>query len=59
MKTLITFISQYDPIGVKFKHPTKKDETGREKTDNFRRALSIGDIHTKHNKYNKNNDGNG
>jgi len=46
MKTLITFISQYDPIGVKFKHPTKKDETGREKTDNFRRALSIGDIHT-------------
>ena len=40
MKTLITFISQYDPIGVKFKHPTKKDETGREKTDNFRRALS-------------------
>ncbi|EGD38464.1 hypothetical protein K1I76_09840 [Streptococcus sanguinis] len=46
MKTLITFISQYDPIGVKFKHPIKKDETGREKTDNFRRALSIGDIHT-------------
>ncbi|QLB52203.1 hypothetical protein FFV08_05920 [Streptococcus sanguinis] len=46
MKTLVTFISQYDPIGVKFKHPTKKDETGREKTDNFRRALSIGDIHT-------------
>jgi hypothetical protein len=46
MKTLITFISQYDPIGVKFKHPTKKGETGREKTDNFRRALSIGDIHT-------------
>lgn len=46
MKTLITFISQYDSIGVKFKHPTKKDETGREKTDNFRRALSIGDIHT-------------
>lgn len=24
MKTLITFISQYDPIGVKFKHPIKK-----------------------------------
>ena len=46
MRTLITFISQYDPIGVKFKHPIKKDETGREKTDNFRRALSIGDIHT-------------
>ena len=46
MKTLITFISQYDPIGVKFKHPIKKDETGREKTDNFRRALPIGDIHT-------------
>ena len=46
MKTLITFISQYDPIGVKFKHPIKKDETGREKTDNVRRALSIGDIHT-------------
>ena len=46
MKTLITFISQYDPIGEKFKHPIKKDETGREKTDNFRRALSIGDIHT-------------
>ena len=46
MKTLITFISQYDPIGVKFQHPIKKDETGREKTDNFRRALSIGDIHT-------------
>ena len=29
MKTLITFISQYDPIGVKFKHPIIKDETGR------------------------------
>ena len=24
MKTLITFISQYDPIGVKFKHSKKK-----------------------------------
>ena len=24
MKTLITFISQYDPIGVEFKHSKKK-----------------------------------
>ena len=44
MKTLITFISQYDPIGVKFKHSKKKDETGREKTNEFRRALTIEDI---------------
>ena len=44
MKTLITFISQYDPIGVKFKHSKKKDETGREKTNDFRRALTIEDI---------------
>lgn len=44
MRTLITFISQYDPIGVKFKHSKKKDETGREKTNEFRRALTIEDI---------------
>ena len=44
MRTLITFISQYDPIGVKFNHSKKKDETGREKTNEFRRALTIEDI---------------